>query len=118
MVTISQAQAGIIRFVEREVAPTLSMLEKIFVGGAINLVSGKLPEIISKYADNKFFSALGIYDGTNATLDIDALYNAIKPYVGVDGVPVPVKIPFVNIDMNLKFTQRDIDTLCRYIKEA
>lgn len=114
MVTIAQAQQGIIRFVEREVAPSLSMLEKVVVGGALNLISGKLPEVIGKYADNKFFSALDLYDKERGTIDIDALYNAIIPYIGVD--PIPIEIPYVKL--LLKFTRREVDSLYRYIKEA
>ncbi len=118
MVTLTQAQTGVLRFVEKEIAPNLSMVEKIVVGGAINLVSGKLPTLIDKYADNKIFSVLEIYDKEQGKIDIEALYNAIKPYLGAEAIPVPVKVPVIGIDMNLKFTQRDIDTLYRYIKEA
>lgn len=118
MVTLTQAQTGILRFVEKEIAPNLSMMEKIVVGGAINLVSGKLPTLIDKYADNKFFTALEIYDKEQEKLDIEALYNAIKPYLGAEAIPVPVKVPGIGVDLNLKFTQRDVDTLYRYIKEA
>lgn len=118
MVTITQAQTGILRFVQQEIAPNLSMREKVVVGGAINLVSGKLPTIIDKYASNQFFTALEIYDKEQGKLDIEALYNAVKPYLGAEAIPVPVKVPGIGIDLNLKFTQRDIDTLYRYIKEA
>lgn len=118
MVTITQAQTGILRFVEHDIAPSLSMLEKIVVGGAINLVSGKLPVLIDNYMGNKFFAALEVYDKDQGHLDIDALYNAVKPYIGVDPVAIPVSIPGIGINLNLKFTHRDIDTLYRYIKEA
>lgn len=118
MVTISRIQNGIIRFVEREIAPSLSMLEKIAVGGTINLFSGKLPLVIDKFAGNKMFSLLEIYNREQGTLDMDALYDAIRPYVGVDPISIPVKVPMLGIDLNLKFTQSDIDTLFKYIKEA
>lgn len=118
MVTITQAQTGILQFVERDIAPNLSMMERIVVGGAINLVSGKLPALIDHYMGGKFFSALEVYDKERGTLDIDALYNAIKPYLGADPIPVPVKVPGIGVDLNLKFTQRDVDALYKYIKEA
>lgn len=114
MVSIANAQTGIIRFVEREIAPSLSMLEKVVVGGVMNLISGKLPQMISKIADNKLFSALDIYDGEK--IDIDALYNAIKPYIGVDPIPVPIKVPVLGIDLNLVFSQREVETLYKYLK--
>lgn len=114
MVTISQAQAGILKFVERNIAPSLSMLEKVVVGGAMNLISDRLPALIDKYADNKFFDALGVYDKTRGEIDIDALYNAVTPYLGVD--PIPIDIPVVGLKM--KVTRREVDDLYRYIKEA
>lgn len=114
MVTIAQAQQGLVKFVDAEVVPRLSVTEKLLVGGGMGLVTARLPEILSKYADNKVFSALGIYDRENGEVDIDALYNAAKPYIGPD--PVPVTVPFVGL--KLKFTQREFDTLYKYIKEA
>lgn len=118
MVTIKQAQTGILRFVEREIAPNLSTMEKIIVGGAINLVAGKLPALIDKYAGNKFFTAIDIYNAEQGSIDLDALYNAVKPYIGAESIPVPVRVPVVGVDLNLKFTQRDTDSLYRHIKEA
>lgn len=114
MVTIAQAQRGITAFVDREVVPRLSIAEKVVVGGGAGLVTAKLPEVLNKYADHKLVSALGLYDRENGEIDIDAVYNAAKPYIGAD--PVPVKIPFVGI--TLKFTEREFETLYKYIKEA
>lgn len=118
MVTLTQTQTGILQFVEREVAPNLSMMERIVVGGAINLVSGKLPALVDHYMNNKFFAALEVYDREQGKLDVDALYNAVKPYLGTDPIPVPVKVPGIGVDLNLKFTQKDIESLYKHIKEA
>lgn len=114
MVTIQQAQQGIARFIDSEVVPRLSAVEKVVVGGGAGLLTAKLPEVLKKCSDNKMISTLGIYDAEHGEIDIDALYNAVKPYIGAD--PIPVKIPFVGI--TLKFTQREIDTLYQFIKEA
>lgn len=114
MVTIQQAQQGIARFIDSEVVPRLSVVEKVIVGGGAGLLTAKLPEVLKKYSDNKMISALGIYDAEHGEIDIDALYNAVKPYIGAD--PIPVKIPMVGL--TLKFTQREIDTLYQFIKEA
>lgn len=118
MVTLTQVQNGVLKFVERQIAPHLSMMEKIVVGGAINLVSGKFPALIDNYMGGKFFTALEVYDKEQGRLDIDALYNAVKPYIGVDPISIPVKVPGIGVDLNLKFTQKDIDTLYKYIMEA
>lgn len=114
MVTINQVQQGVARFVDTEIAPKLSITEKLVVGGGAGLITAKLPEIVDKYADNKMVSALGLYDRESGEIDLDAIYNAAKPYIGAD--PVPVKIPMVGV--TLKFTQREFDLLLKYIKEA
>lgn len=114
MVTITQMQQGIVRFVDTEITTRLSITEKLVVGGGMGLITAKLPELIKRYANTPFVAALGLYDPEHEEVDIDALYNAVKPYIGAD--PIPVTVPFVGL--KLKFTQREIDTLYKYIKEA
>lgn len=114
MVTVAQAQKGIARFVDAEVVSRLSVMEKLVVGGGAGLIAAKLPDVLNSYADNKFVSTLGLYDRERGEIDVDALYNAAKPYIGAD--PIPVTVPFVGI--TLKFTQREFDALYQYIKEA
>lgn len=80
----------------------------------MGLVAAKLPVLLKQYANHQLVSTLGLYDPEHEEVDIDALYNAVKPYIGAD--PIPVAVPFVGL--KLKFTQREIDTLYKYIKEA
>lgn len=114
MVTIAQAQKGIVAFIDREVVPSLSIVEKVVVGGGAGLVAAKLPEVLEHYGDNKMVTTLGLYDRERGLLDIDAVYTAVKPYIGAD--PIPVKVPMIGI--TLKVTQRELDSLYKYIKEA
>lgn len=114
MVNIAQVQQGVVRFVDAEIVPSLSATERLVVGGGIGLVAAKLPALMEPYANNPFISTLGLYDPEHEEVDIDALYNAVKPYIGAD--PIPVTVPFIGL--KLKFTQREFDTLYRYIKEA
>lgn len=114
MVTIAQVQQGVAKFVDTEIVPRLSAVEKLVVGGGAGLITAKLPELAKQYSGNKFVSAMGLYDAEHGEIDLDALYNAIKPYIGAD--PIPVTIPYVGL--KLKFTQCEIDTLYKYIKEA
>lgn len=114
MVTIAKVQQGVAKFVDVEVIPRLSVMEKLVVGSSAGLITAKLPEVLGKYTDNKIFSAIGLYDEEHGEVDIEALYNAAKPYIGAD--PIPLKIPIAGI--TLKFTQREIDALYKYIMEA
>lgn len=114
MVTIEQTQKGIARFIDAEIVPRLSVVEKLVVGGGAGILTSKLPAMLDVLAENKLIGAMGIYDREHGEIDIEALYNAAKPYIGAD--PIPVKIPAVGI--TLKFTQREIDTLYKYIMEG
>lgn len=114
MTTIEQVQRGMVRFIDAEVVPHLSAMEKLVVGSGGGLIAAKLPMVTKALSENKFVSALGLYDETSGEVDIDALYNAMKPYITPDAIPV--RIPFIGI--TLKFTQREIDALYQYIKEA
>lgn len=114
MVSIAQAQRGIVKFIDAEVISRLSVVERLVVGGGGGLVAAKLPELLKTLTGNKFAAVMGLYDAEHGEIDIESLYNAIKPYIGAD--PIPVTIPLVGI--TLKFTQREIDTLYKYIMEA
>lgn len=47
-------------------------------------------------------------------IDIDAVYEAARPYIGAD--PIPVKIPVIGV--TLRLTAAEIERLYTYIKEA
>jgi len=111
MVTITQVQKGLTRFIDSDVMPKLSGWEKIVVGGGGGLIASKLPDVLGSYS---MISALGVYDAERGEVDLDAMYEAAKPYIGDEAIPV--KIPLVGV--TLKLTQRELDSLYRYIMEA
>ncbi len=111
MVRIDRVQSGVLAFIDREIMPALSGWEKVIVGGGICLAAGNLPAIISKYP---VLDTIGIYDAENGAIDVDALYNAMLPYIGNDRFPV--KIPMTGI--TIKFGRPELDALYRSIKEA
>lgn len=114
MMPIANVQAGLARFIDRSLAPSLSGWDRVLIAGAGGILTAKLPNIISQYADHPMVKALGIYDKENGLVDVDALYNAVKPYMGTDALPV--KIPGIGI--TLKLGRQDIDTLYAYIQEG
>lgn len=114
MVSINKIQKGLAMFIDREVIPSLSVMEKVLVGTGAGLVVAKLPEVLKQYAKHPFLAALGVVDLEQGMVDIPALYNAAQPYIGAD--PIPFKIPLV--DITLKMGKREIDALYRYIMEA
>ena len=55
----------------------------------------------------------GIFDETNNTVNIDALYNAIVPKLGAE--KIPIEIPKIGV---IKLGREEFDTLMRYIREG
>lgn len=114
MVPLENVQAGIVKFIDREIAPGLSGWDRVLIAGAGGLLTARIPDIIAQYADHPMVKALGVYDKETGMVDIDALYNAAKPYMGAE--PMPIKIPVVK--MTMKVGKKELDTLYAYIQEG
>ena len=111
MVTMEKVQRGLAAFIDRELIPSLSGWDKVLVGGGAGLAVAKLPQMIAQYP---IVATLGVYDKENKRVDIDALYQAIVPYIGTEALPV--KLPMLGI--TVKMGRAEIDTLYKYIKEV
>ena len=55
-----------------------------------------------------------IYDPESGEMDIDVLYQAAKPYMEPE--PLPLETPALNV--TIKMGKKEIGTLYTYIKEA
>lgn len=113
MVPMEKVQTGIAKFIDRDVAPSLSGWDRVVIGGGGALLVSKLPAMAAQFAQKPVIAAMGIYDPDGNNVDVDALYEAAKPYMGTDAMPV--KIPMMGITM--KISKKDIDNLYSYIKE-
>ena len=76
-------------------------------------MTANITNIIAQYAEHPMFKALGVYDKERNAVDVDALYNAAKPYISD---PIPVEIPMLKI--TIKIGKKELDTLYAYIKEG
>lgn len=85
MIPMENVQAGLARFIDRSIAPSLSGWDRVLVAGAGGLLTANFPKILAQYADHPMVKALGVYDMEHGTVDVDALYNAAKPYMGAEG---------------------------------
>lgn len=113
MVPMETVQSGIAKFIDRDIAPSLSGWDRVLIAGAGGLLTANIPNIIVQYADNPVVKALGVYDRDRNMVDIDALFNAAKPYMGE---PIPVQIPVLKI--TIKLGKKELETLYAYIKEG
>ena len=111
MVSMDKVQRGLAAFIDRELIPNLSGWDKVLVGGGAGLLTARLPQMISQYP---VVATLGLYDTGNNQVDIDALYQAVTPYIGAEALPIKIAM----LGITVKIGRQEIDTLYRYIKEA
>ena len=113
MATIQQIQTGAARFIDNELLPSFTGWQKVLVGGGTGLILKNLPNTLAALAANPVVAALGVYNGQNGTVDIDALAGAFLPQMGTDALPI--NIPG---GLTVRLTRGDFEKLIRYIKEA
>ena len=113
MATIAQIQRGFTRFVDMHLAGAFDGWQKAVVIGGATLLSLNLPNLAAIYGTHPMIAALGVYNPAAGTVDIDTLYNAFVPHMGMD--KIPVSIPRVG---TIKLGKEEIDLIVKYIKEA
>ena len=113
MVTISQVQRGFVLFVDNEVAAAFTGWQKAIIAGAAGLIASNFQQLVNAYSENPLVMAMGIYDAERNLINIDAVYDAIVPRLGMD--KIPVNIPKVG---TIKMGKDEFDCLIRYIKEG
>lgn len=56
---IAQVQAGLAKFIDRDVVPSLSGWDRVLVGGGGGLLAARLPALLQQYAAHPLVAALG-----------------------------------------------------------
>ena len=113
MATIPQIQKGFTQFVDLHLAGAFDGWQKALVIGGATLLSLNMPNLVATYSSHPVIAALGIYNHTSESVDIDKLYNAFVPPMGGD--KLPIVIPKVG---TIKIGKEEIDLIVKYIKEA
>lgn len=113
MATIQQVQKGFVTFVDTEVACAFAGWQKAVVAGCAGLLAANARKLVAEYGKHPFVAALGVYDPSTETVDMDALYNAFVPKLA--GEKLPINIPKIG---TIKMGQPEIDALMRHIREA
>lgn len=115
MVTISQIEAGAVKFIDAEIAPKIPVnvpngqLKKVaFLAGAAYAVHKN----VQQYAAHPMLAQLGAVDETG-NVDLDGILDAARSAVPDTGVKVDV--PILG---GLTFYAEDLERLATYIKEA
>lgn len=108
MITIAQAQNGLMRYIDAEILPHLTGAKKIGAGIYVALAARNLPAAIERYKTHPAIAVLGLFDGEN--IDIDAAYNAAMPLFTERQ---KVTIPAIG---DITFDQSDVEKLYRYMR--
>lgn len=110
MVTKAQIEAGIARYIDREVIAHLPQVgfQRIILGTGAALVAKRTSVIIDALAGG-FFGTLGVID-KDGMVDIDLLRDAVKEAIG--DKPFKIDIPMVG---EMCFHAADIDVIHSYI---
>ena len=113
MVTIEQVQRGFARFADVHIASAFDGWQRAVVGGAAGLLAANLPNLVKIYSSHPVVAALGVLDAETGRIDVDSIYNAFVPQLGID--KIPITIPKLG---TIKLGRDEFDTMLRYIKEA
>lgn len=113
MVSIDKIQRGVARYLDAEILPKAEGKDKWIISAAGTLYLAKLPALVQSLKAKEAINILGIISGDAMSVDLDALFNSIKP--AARQAPAVVKIPFGG---SLAFTESDLDTLRNYIMQA
>lgn len=112
MVTIDQAMRGAAKFADNEIIPHLPTGKGIGAGIALALIMDGGKDRLLKLREHPAVRLMGIMD-ESGSVDLDRLYNAARPKL--DGQKLPVTVPIIG---ELRFDVGDLDKLYRYIQEA
>ena len=112
MVTIDQAMRGVARYADNEIIPHLPTGKGIGAGIALALIMDGGRSRILALREHPAVQMMGVMDA-DGNIDLDRLYNAARPRV--DGQKLPVMVPIIG---ELRFDVGDLDKLYRYIQEA
>ena len=112
MITLDQIQRGAARFVDTELMPKLAGRDKWIVAGVVTLYIKRLPALVEQLKSKEAIRLLGVI-GEDNSVDLEAVYNSIKPAAAQ--TPVQVNIPMGG---TITITGTDLDILYNCIMQA
>lgn len=113
MVTIAQVQTGFAKFLDMQLASAFSGWQRAVVLCGGTLIARNLPNLAEQYKTHPIMALSGVYNAEDGTYDIDALHEGLAAHIGDS--KIPITLPGLG---TIKLGREDVDTLCRYIKEA
>lgn len=117
MPNIGQVQRGLAAFIDAEIAPKLSGIQRIVITAGGGVIASKLPVLLANPAVGGIAGTLQLITA-DGEIDIETLYTQIKKAVQQTGsVTMDIPIPF-SAPLSMTFRDADLDRLYQYIKQS
>ena len=111
MVSTTQIQTGITRYVDNDLMPHLTGVKKLGLGVYTALAAENIGAAIQKYKDHPAVAMTHVIQ-EDGTIDIDRLYGTVRPMFEQRQ---SFDIPLLG---KVTFDGQDVEKLYRYITEA
>lgn len=114
MVSIDAVEKGMALYLDRELLPNLPHdgVKGFGIGVAATLAVKRCGNIIRGLTQNKVIQSMGLVSPDGA-VDLDAIREACISNIPSTGLPLELPM-----GISLRLTDKDIDTMYRYIKEG
>lgn len=114
IITMKQAEMGLMKYMDTEIIPHLTGLKRIGLGIYAALAADNAVAMAMQYKNHPAVSVLGVVDA-DGNIDIEKLYAAVSPMFA-DGSKQTITIPVINETFHIDKT--DIEKIYQYMKEA
>lgn len=111
MVTLSQIQSGIVKYLDSEITPKIEGWQRWVFGAAAGISLTKISSIFNTLKTNDFVKMLNVIDSED-NIDIDTIYQEFRKQAQKGAITF--NVPVVNLPLTLNVT--DVDKLYHFIK--
>ncbi len=111
MVTLTQFQNGVMRYIDNDVLPHLTGFRRVGLGIYAGLAANNVGDLLLKYKDHPAVEVLNVVD-KDGSIDVDRLYSVAAPMFA-NGERYSVNIPMIG---EMTVDRTDLEKLYQYIK--
>lgn len=114
MVNLNQIQRGLTAYIDNEISPKLSGLQRIIISGGGGVLAARLPTLLQTQKAKSMLVMISLTD-EDGNIDIDVLYSEFKRALQQSGViTIDIPMPF-QPPLSMKINDADLDNLYQYI---
>lgn len=111
MVTLTQFQNGVMRYIDTDVLPHLTGFRRVGLGIYAGLAANNVGDLLLKYKGHPAVEVLNVVD-KDGNIDVDRLYSVAAPMFA-NGERYSVNIPMIG---EMTVDRTDLEKLYQYIK--